>query len=204
MKKYLIICLLAATSANCFGYYNPAQGRWLSRDLLSDESFFRQYTAGMNRREVWKIRELALDPVYVYVQNDPVVGTDAQGLFKLSDLMPPGFAWGDIFPQISSHCIAAIGAIDIITTKIKGGGDSYNLQHCITSCKIRRVCDSAILNHWAGLWKELFDTLKPSPPFKDETWDSTDVEANKDGQACAEEKDKTCEDCCKCHGWTNE
>ena len=36
MKKYLIICLIAAISANCFGYYNPTRGRWLSRDPLGD------------------------------------------------------------------------------------------------------------------------------------------------------------------------
>jgi hypothetical protein len=43
MKKYLIIFLLIATTSSSFGYYNPSQGRWLSRDPIEERGGVNLY-----------------------------------------------------------------------------------------------------------------------------------------------------------------
>ena len=43
MKKSLLIFLVATVSVNCFGYYNPSQGRWLSRDPIEENGGVNLY-----------------------------------------------------------------------------------------------------------------------------------------------------------------
>jgi RHS repeat-associated protein len=81
MKKYLIIFLLAATSANCFGYYNPSQGRWLSRDPIEELAIQR----GISPRYLTASQE----NLNRFVSNDPVNMFDFLGLVQEGEACDP-------------------------------------------------------------------------------------------------------------------
>ncbi|MCL5096851.1 MAG: RHS repeat-associated core domain-containing protein, partial [Candidatus Omnitrophica bacterium] len=63
-----------------YRYYNPSTGRWLRRDPLSDEAFFRRYAGSKSRSERIQLRAKALETVYVFVSNKPADKYDYLGL----------------------------------------------------------------------------------------------------------------------------
>ena len=63
-----------------YRYYSPDLGRWISRDPLGDETFFRYHTAGMRRSERNFWRERSLLPAYLFVQNNALTFCDPIGL----------------------------------------------------------------------------------------------------------------------------
>ncbi len=62
MKKILITVVAALTTVNSFGYYNPEQGRWLSRDPSM---------------------EVEGENLYAMVENCPISKADFLGLFEI-------------------------------------------------------------------------------------------------------------------------
>jgi RHS repeat-associated protein len=62
-----------------YRYYNSNTGRWLSRDPLGEEVFFVNYAGERNSKERRWLRERALDPAYVFCQNNSVVYSDRDG-----------------------------------------------------------------------------------------------------------------------------
>ena len=56
--------ILALTQAHAMRWYSPSTGRWLSRDPLGEESFFRQYSSGKDELEQLRLAREALRPCY--------------------------------------------------------------------------------------------------------------------------------------------
>jgi hypothetical protein len=97
MTKYLLIFLLIAISANCFGYYNPSQGRWLSRDPIGEiENFINPKRAGKPVPPVfesfvqWKTHQRPERRnndmcLYLFSRNDSVNQIDYLGLLPCTE-----------------------------------------------------------------------------------------------------------------------
>lgn len=60
--------------------YDYDVSRWLSRDPLGEEAFFRQYTSDRDIREMLGLWNKSHDPLYVFVQNSPTSFLDPLGL----------------------------------------------------------------------------------------------------------------------------
>ena len=80
MKRLVVTLTIAVLTNNVSAWYQPKQGRWLSRDPLGDGSFRRQYTEGMSVQEKRFFASRALMPAYLYVANNPVSLFDPLGL----------------------------------------------------------------------------------------------------------------------------
>jgi len=69
-----------------YRYYTASEGRWLSRDLLSDEVFF---TRLVDAHRNWTETDLdgivrsALGPCYAFINNDPADSVDQNGLDQI-------------------------------------------------------------------------------------------------------------------------
>jgi RHS repeat-associated protein len=63
-----------------YRYYSPYCGRWLSRDPLGDESFFRQYTAPLDDDAYAVADAESRKPGYLFAENNPISNFDVNGL----------------------------------------------------------------------------------------------------------------------------
>lgn len=92
MKRLLIAAIAVFTTINSFAYYNPNQGRWLSRDPIQEHSFQKQNehlakVAIAQRKQQASVKEenasqahfSCLDE-YSFVGNSPMNSTDLLGL----------------------------------------------------------------------------------------------------------------------------
>jgi RHS repeat-associated protein len=61
-------------------YYSPGLGRWLSRDPIGDEATLRSVVRGKSRAERVKLYRESLQPLYLFVHNEPITVTDILGL----------------------------------------------------------------------------------------------------------------------------
>jgi len=63
-----------------YRYYQPATGRWISRDPLGEASFFREFTRRAGRSEVTRLSRASRLPPYLFIDNDPIGNFDYLGL----------------------------------------------------------------------------------------------------------------------------
>jgi len=63
-----------------YRFYAPDLGRWCSRDPLAEEWAWLRYTRGRSKREKERLWSKRLQPLYLFVENRPVVAADAKGL----------------------------------------------------------------------------------------------------------------------------
>jgi len=61
-------------------YYEPEVGRYLGRDPIEDEAFFRHYGQMKYQRELRRLRAQSLLPTYLFVWNSPMSFSDSRGL----------------------------------------------------------------------------------------------------------------------------
>lgn len=61
-------------------YYSASTGRWLSKDPLGDEAFFRSYSADKDEIAQMLLRVESLKPSYVFALNQPISAIDLLGL----------------------------------------------------------------------------------------------------------------------------
>ena len=88
MKRMIIGLLYAILATNAFAYYNPSQGRWLSRDPVDEPgaTLLRRGTSALPASAKRGAEALMLPQgnelnPYVFVLNDPVLRTDWLALF---------------------------------------------------------------------------------------------------------------------------
>lgn len=81
-KTYWIVGLLIwlATLQTGLCFYNPQQGRWLSRDPIGEEAFLSFYSQDKSVARQLQLRSEALKPVYAFTANNPSSSWDAVGL----------------------------------------------------------------------------------------------------------------------------
>lgn len=60
--------------------YGPGIGRWLSRDPIGDEAFFRRYALMLDKAQQQRLHAESLMPAYVYSNNNPANFIDPFGL----------------------------------------------------------------------------------------------------------------------------
>jgi len=100
MKRMIIGLLFATMATNAFAYYMPGQGRWMSRDPISDEAFLVLHNANRSADAQKRLRRESLQPVYVLVGNASVMSVDRYGLeqvrvgtkFIANESLPVGHA----------------------------------------------------------------------------------------------------------------
>ena len=63
-----------------YRYFNPAPGRWISNDPISDKSFFLQATQGKTQLAKGELAKQANQPSSLFVHNDPQNRYDQLGL----------------------------------------------------------------------------------------------------------------------------
>jgi len=65
--------------------YHSEIGRWLSRDPIGEEAFFKWYIKNTTVASVRELREQGRIPLYLFVQNNPVNSWDQLGLKTVED-----------------------------------------------------------------------------------------------------------------------
>jgi len=76
----LTLISLLLFSQRTFAVYDPTEGRWINRDPLGDESFFKQYTASMDSDAYDLADAESRKPGYLFTGNNPVSSFDINGL----------------------------------------------------------------------------------------------------------------------------
>lgn len=93
-----------------FRDYDAESGRQTSRDPLSEEHFFLTYTSGKPKEAIARLRKKALQPSYLFVNNNPINDFDLLGLLQevlldseLGDVYGGDFYWYDQLPDCPCH-----------------------------------------------------------------------------------------------------
>jgi RHS repeat-associated protein len=178
--------LVAAPPILYYGYryYDPATGRWPSRDPIGEEG-------GIN--------------FYGFVRNDVLNTIDVLG----NQIFPPsgsGYPYYPPPPPPEDLKHLANGIRDILQAKKdalerRDQGMNDKMNHCITVCELKGVAGGPMAEALAIL-KEGVDILKGRFPddwgFQGHGFDEAakDLIADGKGAACAE-SDKSCECCCE-------
>jgi len=66
-----------------YRYYDPATGRWLSRDPLGDQAFVDQFSENRTDSEIAALKSESLTASYRFVNNNPISRTDSNGLLVI-------------------------------------------------------------------------------------------------------------------------
>ncbi len=75
----LTVAVFATT--NAFAWYQPAQGRWLSRDPIGDQAFLNRHSESAEFIErIALLDEYYAGNTYLFVRNRPLNATDPLGL----------------------------------------------------------------------------------------------------------------------------
>ena len=107
MKTNRVILLLAllgvALIQTAQAFYNPSNGRWLSRDPIEEDGFLIQYflTISLLERSSILQEETPAAGIYLFVQNDAIQSFDLLGLCKVVGPIKAdsgiNFGYGDLF-----------------------------------------------------------------------------------------------------------
>ncbi len=88
-----------------YRFYNPTLGRWMSMDPLHDESFVSRYFQNKSRCAQRLLRREALNPLYRFLANCPLMQYDSLGL-TIEDPVNPEDCWT---PPDKFYCDALTG-----------------------------------------------------------------------------------------------
>jgi RHS repeat-associated protein len=130
-----------------FRYYMPETGRWVSRDPIAEEKFFRSVSGSewaLSKKDIGKERLL---PLYQFCSNNPVGNYDEKGLYVSA-----------IVYAVLAASYACFKAQAAYVALVEGnpGGDRY--RHCLLSCRASKTC-GAPLASLGGLLHETEELL---------------------------------------------
>ncbi len=168
-----------------FRFYSPTLGRFINRDPLGDETFFRAFAHGKDRREKRSARQASLEPAYCFARNNAVDHYDSLGLFD---------------PTIGARAACALG---FYLANKDASGDAPECckakevadkwGHCYVGCKIAFYC-GIDMTMVGAVAKEIIDMFDE----EDDDWSDVeldDVLASLSGIAAAESPG-SCRDNC--------
>ena len=156
-----------------YRYYNPDTGRWLSRDPLGDEAFFKYHARGKSQEIIDDLKEESRKPAYVFLKNDGINKSDFLGLAYFA-YRPLGGVLGwlgvkgndldDILNTVISHeqlffedgkSPSNIGYFDDRTLKSESNASGYQAAHDSgwNDCVMRKAIKNVPLQTYCLLGK---------------------------------------------------
>jgi len=99
--------------------YGPSWARWLSRDPIGEEAFFRQFVQALSKSKVEEWALVSREPEYLFVHNTPLNNVDPNGLTDR-----PWPINGRV--KVDKGCKKTIKSVDIDNKKVylTNGGES--------------------------------------------------------------------------------
>lgn len=162
-------------------YYSPSMGRWLSRDPIGDESFFRLYTRNLPVRQQRQLRRLFYgDEVFQFIHNSPVNAYDPDGCSWI--------IWGGIGVIAGGVwaicCISHMGDIanqanQTVRGIMSGWPPGYStgaegtpadaMQHCIGACVANQNPGACLISAIVRAGINASDSREPNDQANDQT-----------------------------------
>jgi hypothetical protein len=176
----LIVLILSSSALQSLAYYHPDEGRWLSRDPITEEGFRSQIKRELPVRQRREFSKTLTLPQYVFVSNESIGHSDLLGLDR--DLLFFGHMW--IRLDTWDLCCKKTGQVDLHFHPNWGSGSDWDVwpiedtpySHYV-QIHIRSTCeeDRQLLELWQSFqnspdsprWDPLFNCWVPSIQFAD-------------------------------------